>query len=36
VPIPNPIPIRVVSGSGSDGGADDKGGSEKSKSDSGN
>ena len=39
VAIPNPIPIRVVSGSGSgddDGRSDDKGGSEKSKSGSGN
>ena len=41
VAIPNPIPIRVVSGSGSggssdDAGGDDKGGSEKSKSKSGN
>ena len=40
VAIPNPIPIRVVSGSGGSdddsGGEDDKGGSEKSKSRSGN
>jgi lipoprotein-anchoring transpeptidase ErfK/SrfK len=38
VPIPNPIPIRVVSGGSGDddGGDDDKGGSEKSKSGSGN
>lgn len=38
VAIPNPIPIRVVSGGSGDdsGGSDDKGGSEKSKSGSGN
>lgn len=40
VAIPNPIPIRVVSGSGDSGddggGSEDKGGSEKSKSGSGN
>jgi lipoprotein-anchoring transpeptidase ErfK/SrfK len=37
VAIPNPIPIRVVSGGAGDGGgSDDKGGSEKSKSGSGN
>jgi lipoprotein-anchoring transpeptidase ErfK/SrfK len=37
VPIPNPIPIRVVSGGSGDdgGGSDDKGGTEKSKSGSG-